>query len=215
MSKALSAPPTSDPSTASPTASPIASPDALSGGFADASFDSAHAFRTLLDVMARPGLIGRLMQAKAPAPASPSLATALLTLCDGTTPLFLAPSHATPALKDWIAFHVGAPLTADPAEAVFAAGSWDSLGGIERFAVGSDDYPDRSTTVLVETEWLANEGLRLTGPGIATSAFLNLPQSWLLALQSNHALYPQGVDCFFCCEEAIAALPRSTRVEAC
>ena len=206
MSGPLSAP--------NPTTQPTASSEALSGGFADASIDSAYAFRTLLDVMARPGLIGRLAAAKAPAPASVSMATALLTLCDSTTPLFLAASHATPALKDWIAFHLGAPLTNNPAEAVFAAGSWDSLGEVGRFALGSDDYPDRSTTLLIETEHLMNEGLRLTGPGIATSTALSLPQHWLQALQANHRLYPQGVDFFFCFGEAIAALPRSTLVEA-
>lgn len=206
MSAPLSAP--------NPMAQPTASSEALSGGFADASIDSAYAFRTLLDVMARPGTIGRLAAAKAPDPASVSMATALLTLCDNTTPLFLAPSHANSALKDWIAFHLGAPLTSDPAEAVFAVGYWDSIEEVGRFAVGSDDYPDRSTTLLIETEKLRNEGLRLTGPGIATCTYLSLPGDWLSALQANHRLYPQGVDFFFCFGEAIAALPRSTLVEA-
>ena len=47
-----------------------------------------------------------------------------------------------------------------------------------------------------------------------SSTALSLPQHWLPALQANHRLYPQGVDFFFCFGEAIAALPRSTLVEA-
>ena len=50
----------------------------------------------------------------------------LLTLCDPETPVFLAPSRDTQAVRDWITFHTGAPFAAAE-DAHFAVGTWDEL----------------------------------------------------------------------------------------
>lgn len=183
---------------------------ALTGGFSDAPVQSARAFRAALHALARPGRIETLEGAEAPAPVSPAAATLLLTLCDAETPLYLAPGHDGQAVRDWIAFHIGAPVVG-PSVAAFALGSWAALAPLDRFAIGTPEYPDRSATLIVEVERLAAEGARLTGPGIETEAALSLPEG--PAFRANRALFPLGLDFYFTAGSRLAALPRTTIVE--
>ena len=191
----------------------IAAPDAdaLSGGFAEAPIQSARAFREVLEAMARPGTIRRVTGAAPPAPLSGAAGVVLLTLCDGTTPLHLAGSVDRPSLRDWVAFHIGAPLVAAE-DAAFALGRWEDLQPVTRFRIGQPDYPDRSATLIVEVDRLTNHGPSLTGPGIETATWLNLPET--AAFRANRALFPLGFDTIFTAGDRIAGLPRSTRVEA-
>ncbi|SET88745.1 phosphonate C-P lyase system protein PhnH [Oceanicella actignis] len=182
----------------------------LEGGFANPSVDAAHAFRAALQALARPGRIERIASAQAPDPVSPAAAGLLLTLCDAETPVHLASSHDSPALREWIAFHTGAPIVRR-GEAMFALGRWADLVPLDDFAQGAPEYPDRSATLIVELDHLAPEGARLTGPGIETQAHLSLPE--IAAFRANRARYPLGVDFFFTCEDRVAGLPRSTHVE--
>lgn len=185
--------------------------DALTGGFADAPVQSARAFRAVLDALSQPGVIVMLAGAAPPAPLSAAAGVLVLTLVDGTTPLHLAGGHDTPALRDWITFHTGAPLVG-PAEAVFVIGIWEALQPVSRFAIGRADYPDRAASLIVEMPRLEASGARLTGPGIATEAHLSLPE--VAAFQANRALFPLGFDTYLTCGSRLAGLPRSTRVEA-
>lgn len=189
--------------------------EALSGGFSDPARHSARAFRAALDAMARPGTIRDLGEgdgvAAPPAPLSPAAGTLILALTDTTTGVFLAPSHDTQAVRDWITFHTGAPFVA-PGAAAFAVGDWAGLQPLHRFPVGLADYPDRSATLIVEQAAIAAEGARLTGPGIATEAHLNLPE--VAGFAANAALYPRGLDFFLTAGRYLAALPRTTKVEA-
>lgn len=185
--------------------------DTLSGGFPDAPVQSARAFRAILESMARPGTIHSVTGAKPPAPLSVGAGVALLCLCDGTTPLHVAGAADTENVRNWIAFHIGAPLVAAEG-AAFAVGRWSDLMPVSRFPVGLPDYPDRSATLIVELDRLYNQGPTLTGPGIETAAWLSLPET--AAFRANRALFPLGFDTIFTCGDRIAALPRSTRVEA-
>lgn len=184
---------------------------ALEGGFDDAPVQSARAFREVMEAMARPGTIRRVAGARPPAPLSVAAGVVLLTLCDGTTPLTLAGGCDTPAVRDWVAFHLGAPLV-PPDEAAFALGRWEDLQPVTRFRIGLPDYPDRSATLIVETDRLTSHGPTLTGPGIETATWLNLPET--AAFRANRALFPLGFDTIFTSGDRVAALPRSTRVEA-
>lgn len=185
--------------------------DALAGGFTEAPVQSARAFREILEAMARPGTIRRVQGATPPAPLSIAAGVALLVLTDPTTGLHLAGRADCPAVRDWVAFHIGAPLV--PAEmADFALGSWDALLPVGRFRIGQPDYPDRSATLIVECDQLANHGPCLTGPGIEVATSLNLPET--AAFRANRALFPLGFDTLFTAGDSIAGLPRSTRVEA-
>lgn len=186
-------------------------PDALTGGFADAPRQSARAFRAVLEAMARPGRIETVDGATPPAPLSMAAGVALLTLADPTTPLHLAGAMDCAALRDWIAFHIGAPLS-DAEHADFALGTWADLQPVSRFRIGQPDYPDRSATLIVELDRLTPQGACLTGPGIQTATWLSLPET--AAFRANRALFPLGFDCIFTCGNRLAGLPRSTRVEA-
>ena len=181
----------------------------LTGGFDTPSIDSAHAFREIMEAMARPGSIRRIGGGDGPAPLSPAAATLILTLCDGTTPVFLGTAHDTDAVRRWIAFHTGAPI-AGRGQAQVALGTWSDLAPPADFAIGTPEYPDRSATLIVEMDALENSGATLRGPGIRDTAQLNLPEREVH--RANHARFPLGFDCFFTAADRVAGLPRSTEV---
>lgn len=182
---------------------------ALEGGFGDAPREASFAFRALMTAMARPGKIETLQGAMPPAPLSVAAGTLLLTLADGDTPLYLAGAADTPDARQWIAFHAGVPFVG-PSHATFAVGTWKDLQPLNTYPIGSPEYPDRSTTLIVECDELLAEGAQLSGPGIKETAALSLPD--LAAFQNNNALFPLGLDFYFTCGDQIAAFPRSTRV---
>lgn len=183
----------------------------LTGGFSDPATQSAHAFRALLEAMARPGQIQEVAGALPPAPLSIAAGVTLLTLADATTPLHLAGRFDCEALRGWISFHCGAPLVSAE-EAQIALGSWQDLQPVSRFKIGEPAYPDRSATLVAEMEELRAEGARLTGPGILGETQLSLPET--TAFQANRQLFPLGFDVILTCGNRLAALPRSTKVEA-
>lgn len=184
---------------------------ALTGGFATPAHDSARAFRSVMEAMARPGQIHQLQGAAPPAPLSVAAGVLLLTLLDEGTPLYLCGAHDCQPVRDWVTFHTGAPLVG-PETAAFALGDWAALQPLDRYALGDPAYPDRSATLIVECDQLATRGPMLTGPGIETATRLNLPET--AAFRANRALFPLGFDTLFTAGDRIAGLPRSTRVEA-
>jgi len=185
--------------------------EALSGGFAKPAIDAARAFRVLMQAMARPGTIGQVAGARPPAPLSVAAGVAVLVLCDPDTPLYLAGAADCPEMRDWVAFHTGAPVVGR-AGASFALGTWEALLPLGDYPLGQPEYPDRSATLIVEMAALSPEGARLCGPGIETEAALSLPE--VAAFQANARAFPLGLDFILCCGDRVAALPRTTRVEA-
>jgi alpha-D-ribose 1-methylphosphonate 5-triphosphate synthase subunit PhnH len=182
---------------------------ALEGGFSNAPVDAAQAFRAAMAVLARPGRIGTLTGARPPAPLSVAAGTLILTLCDPDTGLHLAPSHDTPDICAWVAFHTGAPQVAR-GDAAFALGTWEALMPLSGYPLGTAEYPDRSATLIVECETLGPEGATLRGPGIRGQAGLSLPET--AAFAANARLFPLGLDFYFTAGDRVAALPRSTKV---
>ncbi len=181
----------------------------LSGGFTDPAIQSAHAFRSIMEAMARPGVIQDIAGAMPPSPLSPAAGAALLTLCDTETPVYLAGGADCEAVRAWLAFHTGAP-SAGPSHCMFAVGTWEALSPLTQYPIGTPEYPDRSATLIVESPDLSQSGATLTGPGIEKTASLSLPD--LQAFKSNHALFPLGLDFIFTSGNRLAALPRSTKV---
>ncbi len=137
--------------------------------FADPVFESQAAFRAILAAMARPGAILACGEGLAPpAPLSPAAAAAILALADFETPLWIAPSLLAGGIASYLKFHTGAPLAASPDKAAFALidAAADALR-LADFAQGTQEYPDRSTTIVVQLSSLSNGPLlRLAGPGI-------------------------------------------------
>lgn len=181
----------------------------LSGGFADPAIGSAHAFRSVMEAMARPGTIQDIEGAAPPAPLSPAMGAVLLTLCDTETPIYLAGEMDCEAVRAWLSFHTGAPFVG-PAHCVFAIGTWEALAPFSVYPIGTSQYPDRSATLVVERPELTASGAILTGPGIKEQAMLSLPE--VNAFQANRSLFPLGLDFILTCGDCLAALPRSTIV---
>lgn len=185
-------------------------------GFADPVAQSQAAFRALLDATARPGTIVALPSPDGtPEGLSIAQAAIALALLDGDTPVWLAPGCA--AARSWIAFHTGAPASPDPKQARFAF-----IGGVEElpepgaFDLGSDAYPDRSTTLIVATPGLSAGGeFVLSGPGIAGTAraHIPLPDPFLAGRAALAELFPRGLDILLTDGAKAMALPRTTLVE--
>ena len=73
-----------------------------------------------------------------------------------------------PAVRDFVRFHTGAPIVAGRGEAVFAVLAHDTAASLDGFAIGTDPYPDRSATLVIEVPVLgAGTARRWRGPGIA------------------------------------------------
>ena len=183
--------------------------ETLSGGFSDPAIQSAHAFRSVMEAMARPGTIRTIAGAEPPAPLSKAAGAILLTLCDTETPVYLAGEADCDAVRAWLAFHTAAPLTG-PSHCMFAVGRWQALAPLSAYPIGTAEYPDRSATLVVECEELAPHGAILTGPGIRECASLSLPD--MDAFRANNALFPLGLDFIFASGHELAALPRTTLV---
>ena len=181
----------------------------LEGGFAEPAIEAAHAFRHVMEAMARPGQIEEVTGATPPEPMSVAAGVVVLTLCDPETPIYLAGTLDCDAVRSWIAFHTGAPFTG-PSHASFAIGTWEALGPLAAYPVGTPEYPDRSATLIVETAQLEAQGATLCGPGIKETAALSLPET--AAFQTNAQMFPLGLDFIFTSGSRLAALPRSTEV---
>ncbi len=181
----------------------------LEGGFCAPAIDAAHAFRAVMEAMARPGQIQKIAGATPPAPLSVAAGTVLLTLCDADTPVYLAGDADCETVRAWLAFHTGAPLTG-PSHCAFAIGTWEALAPLAAYPVGTAEYPDRSATLIVEQTQLEATGATLKGPGIETTSALSLPET--KPFQANHAAFPLGLDFIFSTGDQLAALPRSTEV---
>ena len=191
----------------------------LAPAFDDPALASQAAFRAVMEAMARPGLPLPLAAKLAPpAPFSATAAAVALTLLDYETRFWLDSGLAASAeVADWIRFHTGAPPTEDPAQAAFAFTSdAAAMPPFESFAQGSSEYPDRSTTLVVQVAHLdRGDTLRLAGPGIAGNrsfAAAPLPADFRTRLLANRALFPCGIDLILVSAQAVAELPRSLRV---
>lgn len=192
------------------------------GGFADPVFAAQAVFRAVLDAMARPATIVAVPAAPAPPPPLSSVTAAvLLALADADTPVFLDPGLAADdAVARYLRFHTGAPTTADPAAASFAAISAPAaMPPLAAFAAGTADFPDRSSTLILAVTRLAaaspTAGYEFRGPGIDGSrglAFDPAPAEFARQWRDNRALFPCGVDLIFAGPDAVAALPRSSAI---
>ena len=187
-------------------------------GFADQATESAVVFRAIMTAMARPGRIVALEAGlNAPAPMLEATAAVALTLCDFQTPVWLAPDFRTPAIESYLRFHTGANLSASPGQAAFAfATGGQGLPGLQGFSAGTLEYPDRSTTLVLQVRDLSNTGpVTLSGPGIDGTTRLavdGLDGGFWAAMSENHGRFPLGADVIFVSASSIAACPRSTAI---
>ncbi|PXA97801.1 phosphonate C-P lyase system protein PhnH [Nostoc sp. 3335mG] len=183
-------------------------------GFADPVRDAQAVFRAILDAFANPGTPQNL-------PAIDSemgrLGSITLTLTDHDTAIWLSPALDTEAVRGFVGFHAGASIVADPAKANFAfVTRGDALPDLARCNLGTQEYPDRSTTIVVELPSLSGgPTLVLRGPGIRDTQEISpegLPGDFVAQWGENREIFPRGVDLLLVAEGKVMGLPRSTRI---
>jgi len=188
--------------------------------FRDPVSASQAAFRRVLEAMSRPGTPQVLETLPAPPrPLSPTVAAIALTLLDHDTPVWLDQTLVQPSVLGYLRFHTSAPVVDDPAAARFALiGKPLTMPPLATFDAGSDLYPDRSATLVLQVATFACvRGARLAGPGIHGESSLSpapLPPGFWRQAAANSRCFPRGVDMVFAGPDAIAALPRTCRIVA-
>jgi alpha-D-ribose 1-methylphosphonate 5-triphosphate synthase subunit PhnH len=185
----------------------------------NAAFASQSVFRTAMECFARPGEIRSLAGVAAPAPLAPATAALVQSLADYETPIWLdQPLTSTSAVSEWISFQTGAPLANDPRQAAFALIADPlALQDFVQFALGNEEYPDRSTTLILQIERFDGRKFTVEGPGIQGArafAAKPLPENFVERLTANRETFPCGVDLLLVAGEQVMALPRSVRISS-
>jgi len=190
----------------------------IGAGFSDPVFQSQGAFRALLAALSEPGLACDLGDAIVP-PAGLEAATAvaLLTLADYETPIWLPAALRDGPAGAWLRFHCGAALVDDPARAAFAVIDGAATEPrLAAFNAGDDQFPDRSTTALIQCAGFeGGEAVTLEGPGIPSRRSIaptGLRPGFWAEVEANAALYPLGVDLLLVHGAQVLGLPRSTQI---
>ena len=196
-------------------------------GFHDISLGSQSAFRSALEALSYPGrAVPLAVTFEAPTATHASSSGLLLALLEPGSKLWLSPSLINTDAATWIVFHTDCKITPHQHEADFAwIKNWDELPTLESFALGSDEYPDHSTTCVIDIAASSlpttkTPTLTLVGPGIANTSTIGQLSATAAQLAGfvsqwtqNHASFPRGVDVFFATSTGLIGLPRTTRIE--
>lgn len=192
----------------------------LKPGFSDPVHDSQATFNSVMQAMARPGRIRQLdALSDVPSGLFPSTAAVLLALVDFDSSLWFDSSLGDDGeVVSWTTFHTGAPIVVDRSRAAFAVVSrFDDGLTLADFHQGEPEFPDRSTTLIVQVDSLGDgDGWKLTGPGIQMSHQLlvtPVAPGFLHQWTLNREGFPLGVDIILCAPQAIACLPRTVNIE--
>lgn len=203
--------------------------------FEESVDESQQVFRTVLKCMSEPGTIRtiqprpesdetqheKLNQANSnnteSVPIFPSLWAIAQALLDSDASVFIGTQLLSQALVQSLGFYTDATVTAEREGADFALmtlADWTSSSG---FSIGTWEQPQQSCTMIIQVPELSNaQQLLLSGPGIKESCWISiagLSTEQQVMLQSNHALYPRGLDFIFCSHERIMCIPRSTQIQ--
>lgn len=193
----------------------------LPAGFVDRVSSAQSTFRSVMEAMARPGSVQHI-DAVAGHPAGLMVGTAAiaLTLFDHDTAVWLdSTMSATSDVAKWLKFHTSAPVVSDSMNCAFALiGDARTLPELDRFSFGTNEYPDRSTTLILQVRSLTQgPAFELRGPGIDGAALLRATvqaPDLFERLVINEALFPRGLDVVLVHDDAIVAIPRTTRLVA-
>lgn len=115
-------------------------------------------------------------------------------------------------------FHSGTQFTERAADAAFALVSDAArMPPLDSFAWGTAEFPDRSTLVIAEVPAIAGEGegWNCQGPGIDGTRCLTtgpLPDDFVEQWTAMRGVFPRGLDMMFAAPNAVAGLPRTTRL---
>ncbi|WP_250655944.1 phosphonate C-P lyase system protein PhnH [Alkalimarinus coralli] len=185
-------------------------------GFQDEVVESQRCFRKIMKAMSEPGQLVSLEALDTSDNISSASFSVALTLIDQDISVWVSPQLSTTAFLENLRFYCGCSLVSSPSEADFVfikLAEWQDLNS---FKQGSEEYPDRFPTLILEAEHLAESGdIELKGPGIKESRQVTvkgLNNGHLSLIKSNQQNFPMGYDFIFTCGEQLMALPRTTQV---
>jgi alpha-D-ribose 1-methylphosphonate 5-triphosphate synthase subunit PhnH len=191
----------------------------LDGGFVDPVLQSQTAFRALMDALANPGTPQNLATPPMTGGGlTAELASILLTVSDHDTGIWLDDVlRSDTSVLEFVNFHSGAPVVTEPGGAVFAfATGATHLPRFDQFNLGTQEYPDRSTTIVLAVEALGGgDEFIIRGPGIRDHDHISpvgLPGDFLAQWADNRELFPRGIDLLLVADGQVMGLPRSTRI---
>lgn len=189
---------------------------ALVPGFANPVHDAQSVFRAALRALAAPGtVIDCPVVVRAPQPLHSTTAALALTLADFEVSIWLdEPLASRPEIGRYLEFHTGARIITDCQHANIALiTNVETMPPLLAFAQGSLDYPDRSTTLIIQVAGFGTT-TQFEGPGIRDRIAFNpipAPSDFGAQFVENRSRFPCGVDLLFASPTAFAALPRSSR----
>ncbi|MDF5757073.1 phosphonate C-P lyase system protein PhnH [Spongiactinospora sp. TRM90649] len=177
-------------------------------------------FRTLLDVLSRPGRVGRLeVDGEAPAATIPVAA-----LADVEVPLAVLAGAGQERWEHALRVATGAPPAEPGSARMVLALRPLTAAEIAALPRGDASHPELGARLVAAVDALlpgpaAGPGdtmLTLRGPGVdgeATLAVRGLDEQAARALATANADFPAGIDTFLVAPDgAVAGLPRSTRI---
>ncbi len=187
----------------------------------EAGQDTQMVFPAIVEAMSNPGKIIVCNDLPdSPSPLHKSTAAICQSLADFETPLWVDTDIAACGMAlNHLRFRCGCRITVDPIQACTALlTNGDAVGVFKRFNIGTDERPELSATLIVQVAGMtADEGVRLSGPGIKTERRLELDgvgTSFWAAVAANGTYFPCGVDFIVTANDSFVCLPRTIKVEA-
>lgn len=194
----------------------------VGAGFAQPGPAAQQVFRAVLEAMARPGRVQTLAASALAGLDDAGLGRArcavLLALLDAETAVWLHPGLPQARARAQLQFHSGVRIVPDAARAAFAVVDAAQAGAAlwQALPRGSDAVPQDGATLVVEVPSLTRgQRLSLRGPGIESRQELQVEGLDAAFWHERIALErdaPLGIELILTCGDALAALPRSTRV---
>jgi alpha-D-ribose 1-methylphosphonate 5-triphosphate synthase subunit PhnH len=188
-------------------------------GFADPARDAQRAFRAVLDALAHPTRRYPLAGlTEPPAALGRGLAAIALALLDEECTVWLGGALGRDTeVAAWLAFHTGARRT-DSGTAGFVIADPGTLPPLEALALGTDEAPHLSATVVLDVRGCVGTALfTARGPGIdgiATLAAPWAPDGFAAGWRRNTGFFPRGVDLMLVDADSVTAVPRTTRLSS-
>lgn len=175
--------------------------------------DAQQSARRLLKAMGEPGTIISLHRLKYGwQPLGLATTSALLTLADQDTPVWLSARMLNDIVSSSLRAHTGAPLVELPRQASFAVAD-DAISHEQLSAL----IMGNATLILQIPALSGGRMLRLTGVGIAEERMIAplLPECIIHDLLEQRHSLPLGRDLLLTCGDRLLAIPRTTCVDVC
>ena len=196
----------------------------IPAGFANSFHTSQSVFRTALKALSYPGRVLKLEHdAAIPDQTNPAIGALLLALLDSETSLWCSNQSEINLAADWLQFHTDCAILKTPEEVDFLwVKNICDLPSLNNFKLGTDQYPDKSATCILEVPNLKEKSplsYELKGPGIHFKEILEIKgweqkdyQDFLTFWNQNNQLFPCGIDVFLSDGKYIVGLPRTTHL---